>query len=757
MKQVALNPRSGVLGVTDVPVPRVRPGTVLVHNAASAVSAGTERGVIDLAGRSLLGKARARPDLVREALGKVRRDGLRTTIREGFLRLERPQPLGYSSAGTVLDVGQGVEGLRAGDRVACAGAGWASHAEVVVVPRQLCVPLPTGVSFEVGAFAMLGAIALHGIRRAGVGVGDVVAVLGLGILGQLTVQLLRGAGCRVLAYDVDAGRVALAQRLGADASAAAEDEARRAALRLSGDLGADAVIVTAATSSNAPLDLAAEISRVRGTVVMVGVAGMRVPRRPFWKKELALLLARASGPGGEEDAYERKGIDYPAGYVRWTAGRNMACFLDEVARGTVRVEPLVTHRFPIERAEEAYALIRGRGREAHLGVVLTYPESPVLGRTMVLRPARSAGVLPGEGPGAGRAAAAGVRPVPVAVGVIGAGLFAHTVLLPALRRLPGIRLLGLATSSGVSARHAAERLGFQWCTTDYRKVLEDPEVQAVLIATRHDLHAQIASEALRAGKHVFVEKPLALTPGDVRAVLAARAASGRVLVVGFNRRYSPLAGAVRAFLAGERPLVLVYRVNAGEVPADHWVYDSAEGGGRWLGEGGHFVDLVQYLADADPIQVFARSAMPEGAAGPSLLISLALGDGSAATIVYADGSDRAASRERLEVFGRGCAATLEDFRGATLVRGGRVRRIRRWEAERGHREELLAWLAAARGEAPAAVGAATYAANAACCFAVLESVRSGAAVRVDAEALMPPPQRVEPERGAPPGEADGAR
>jgi predicted dehydrogenase len=735
MKQIVVSPRSGALQVMEVPVPQARPGAVLVHTAASVVSAGTERGVIDLAGRTLLGKARARPDLVREVLGKLRRDGLRTTFRESFARLSVPHALGYSSAGTVLEAGPGVADLHAGARVACAGAGRAAHAEVVVVPRQVCVPLPEAVSLEAGAFAMLGAIALHGVRRAGAGLGDVVAVLGLGVLGQLTVQLLRSAGCRVVGYDPAPDRAALAGRLGAEAATAATEEAAAAARRLSQGAGVDAVIVTASTASDAPLDLAAEVARVRGTVVMVGVTGMRVPRRAFWAKELALLLSRASGPGSEEDAYERRGIDYPAGYVRWTAGRNMACFLDEVARGAVQVEPLVTHRFPIERAEEAYALIRGRTGEPHLGVVLTYPERAVLQRTLALRTPAGAS---GDGPGTGRAPAAGVRAGPVGVGVVGAGLFAQTVLLPALRRLPGIRLRGLATASGVSARHAGGRLGFEFCTTDYREVLDDAEVQAVLVATRHDLHAQIACEALGAGKHVFVEKPLALTPEDVRAVLAAHAASGRVLVVGFNRRYSPLVGAVKAFLAGERPLVLVYRVNAGDVPPDHWVYDPVEGGGRWLGEGGHFVDLVQYLADADPVEVFARSSRPEGAAGPSFVISLALGDGGAATIVYTDGADRAASRERLEIFGRGCAATVEDFRRAQLVRGGRVQRIRRREAERGHREELRAWVAAVRGEAAAPVSPAGYAANAACCFAVLESVRSGGPVRVDAGALVPP-------------------
>ncbi|HLY21487.1 MAG TPA: bi-domain-containing oxidoreductase [bacterium] len=718
MKQVVLSPRTGVLEVADVPVPQIRPGAVLVRNTASVVSVGTERFVLDMAGRSLAGKARARPDLVREVLNKVRRDGLRTTVRETFIRLDSPQPLGYSCAGVVVDAGAGVDGFRPGDRVACAGTGWAAHAEVVLVPRQLCVPLPAEVTDEAGAFATLGAIALHGVRRAGAGLGEVVAVLGLGIVGQLTVQLLRSAGCRVVAYDVVPARVKLAGELGADAAAVTADDARAAAIRITGGLGVDAVIVTASTASSAPVALAADLARVRGTVVMVGTTGMDVPRRPFWKKELALVLSKASGPGSEDETYERRGVAFPAPYVRWTAGRNMAAFVGELASGRVRVEPLVTHRFPIERAGDAYDLISGRAAQPHLGVVLTYPAESDARRTIALRPApRRAG---------------GLR-----IGVIGGGVFARTVLLPALRGVPGVRLRAVATATGLSARHVGDRLGFEVCTTDPRAVLDDDQVDAVVVATRHDLHASLAADALRAGKHVFVEKPLALTAEDVRAVVAAYTASPRTLMVGFNRRYSPIVRILKDFVGAVRPLVLTYRVNAGAIPADHWTYDPVEGGGRWLGEGGHFVDLLQYLTDAEPVEVFARSVGPAGAA--SLVISLAFRDGSAGTIAYVDGADRALFRERLDVFGAGVACTLDDFRRATLARGGRVRQVRRLEAERGHREELRAWVAAAAGSASSPVPLETYVANAACCFAVAESVRTGRPVAVDAAALLRPP------------------
>ncbi len=748
MKQVVLSPRTGALRVADVPAPHVRPGTILVQNAASVVSVGTERLVLELAGKSLFGKARARPDLVREAVNKIRRDGLRTTVREVLLRLDRPHPLGYSSAGTVLQIGSGVAGVHAGDRVACAGAGWAAHAEIVVVPHERCVPLPREVSWEDGAFAMLGAIAFHAVHRAGAAQDEVIAVLGLGLLGQLTVQLLKAAGCRVVAHDPEASRAALAQRLGADAAISTPDGVRAASATLSGGAGADAVIVTAATESNVPLELAAEIARMRAAVVMVGVTGMHVPRRAFWEKELSLLLSKAAGPDTDEDRAARRPLDDLTGSVRWTARRNMAAFVAEVARGAVRIGPLITHRFPIERAGDAYRLIRGQAKAPHLGVVLTYrgeapsdqgwapSEQAVIAadRTQVLRPSS------GEASGGRLRRAPGGHAAPgartVGIGVIGAGLFAQTVLLPALHRLPGLRFRGIATASGLSARRAGDRLGFEFCTTEAEAVLADPSVDAVVIATRHDLHARLAAEALRTGKHVFVEKPLGLTRDEIRIVLEAQAAS-RVLMVGFNRRFSPLAHAVKTFIAGAHPLALAYRINAAELPADHWVYDPIEGGGRWLGEGGHFVDLLQYLTDSDPVQVFAQRLDAGRAPGESLVIALAFKDGSAATIVYADGADRTESRERVEVLGRGFACTLEDFRRVTLARAGRVRRLRRWEAARGYEEELAAWVAAVRGEASPPVDVTAYVANAACCFAVPESARSGVPVTIDASGMLP--------------------
>jgi len=722
VKQVFVNPRTGNVEIVDVPIPQAKPGMVLVRNRASLISSGTERMVLTLAAQGLVGKARARPDLVREILNKMRRDGVRTTVREAWSRLETPLPLGYSSAGVVLETGPGVHDLKVGDRVACSGAGWASHAEVVAVPRRLCVRLPEAIGWEAGAFGMLGAIALHGIRRAGAGLGEIVAVLGLGIVGQLALQMLRVAGCRVLAFDPLKDRVALALTLGADVATDSPDDAVSSARLLSEGSGVDAVLVAASTASDAPLELAAELARPRARVVMVGVTGMRVPRRPFWQKELTLLLSRASGPGSEEADDEKCGAELSRAYVRWTADRNVGCFLDEVARGTVRVEPLITHRFPIERAREAYDLLRGRRKEPHLGILLTYEdrsaETSFTGpHTLVLRPATVT-----------------VKDS-IGIGVIGAGLFARTILLPALRTIPALRLRGIAAASGGSARSAGDRFGFEYATTDPKEILGDDEVQAVIIATRHDLHPALVAEALRAGKHVFVEKPLAITVDGLQEVIQAYMHSPRVLMVGHNRRFSPLVQEIKTFLGNTRPLVVVYRVNAGTLAPGHWVYDPVEGGGRWLAEGCHFIDLIQYVTGSEPVQVFARGISPDGVAN-SLVTIIVFADGSCGLISYVDGSDRGVSRERVDIQGEGIACSLEDFRVATLTRRGRARRIRRWESERGYREELAEWLAAIRGEKPPPVDFASYVANVATCIAVLESARKGGPVPVDITSFL---------------------
>ena len=714
MKQVLQYVRSRRLEVVDVPAPAGRAGGVLVRNAASLISAGTEKMIIDFAGKSLLGKARERPDLVRQVIDKVRKDGLVPTAQAVLGRLDQPIALGYSCAGIVEESGKGAEEFSAGDRVACAGMGYASHADIIYVPRNLAVRIPDGVSFEDASYVTLGAIALHGVRVADVRLGECVAVIGLGLLGQLSVQMLKASGCRVVGIDLDPAKVELARRLGADA-AFVRDEATVAAVAAATDgVGADAVLIAAATGSNDPTELAGEIARDRGRVVVVGAVRMDVPRKVFYDKELDLRLSRSYGPGRYDAEYEERGLDYPLPYVRWTERRNMAEFLRLVALGQVRPAELTTHRFAIADAERAYELIGGGTGEAFSGVVLTYPERDRAGDTRVLRlRARGAGERPG-------------------IGFIGAGNFARAVLLPQFAKASGTRLVGIATATGVSGRAAAERHGFEYCTTEIERLLDDRDIAAVVIATRHGSHARLAARALRAGKGVFLEKPLAIDEEGLADVLAAQRESGQLLTVGFNRRFSPVAAGAREPFRDAGPLAIAYRVNAGAIPSSHWVHDAGEGGGRIIGEGCHFIDLVQFLADSEITEVFAHAAGgPQATEQDTVTISLRLRNGTVATIGYYAIGDRGFSKERFEIFGGGAVAVAEDFRELVVTRGGRSKR-QRFVQDKGFATEIAAFLRAVRegGEPPIPLRSLELTTRAS--FAAVESLRTGLPVAVAA-------------------------
>lgn len=706
MRQVLQNYRTGELIVAEVPVPKVRPGTLLVRTTASVLSAGTERQILSLARQGLLGKARARPDLVKQLLDKARREGVLATVREALLRLDSPTPLGYSSAGVIVDVGAGVKGWQPDDRGACAGAAFANHAEFAVVPATLCVPLPDGVPFETGAFASLGAIAMQGIRQAAVEAGAWVAVIGLGLIGQLTIQLLRGAGCRVLGVDLASDRLVLAKAHGADLVATPADAAAYA--RAAG-VETDAVIITATTTSNAPIVLAGELARPRGVVVMVGVTGMEIPRRSFWEKELQFRLSKAMGPGSDDPPTARW-VGHPR--VRWTARDNLEAVVSQMARGHLRVDQLITVRFPIAQARGAYRLLQeGRGV---LGIVLTYPGSPEVQRVVPLSVPVS------------RTARAVVR-----VGIIGAGLFGRTTLLPALRAISGVQVRAVATATGLTAQHVAAAAGAAYATSDPDALLADDRIDAVIIATRHDQHAALTVRALRAGKHVFVEKPPALTIADLAEILAAARSAAGVFAVGFNRRFAPLVRVLREVI-GEASVLVVCRANAGEISDDHWVHDPREGGGRVLSEGCHFVDLVQYLTAARPVRVFAQGQ--PGAA--SAAITLELDDGSVGVVAFSGQGDRAFPRERVEVFGPQLAAALDEYRRLEVVRAGRRTVRRRLESAKGYREELDVWIRAVRGQtAPPAVEDPLLATLAT--LQALASLRSGRPEPVGLELLQP--------------------
>lgn len=742
MKQVLQHARTGEILVEEVPAPQLLPGCVLVRIAASVVSAGTERASAEFARKSLLQKAQARPDLAREVIGKARRDGILSAIQAVRSRLDQPQSPGYSSAGTVIAVAPDVTDLQPGDRVACAGAGFAVHAEIACVPRLLVARIPPGgdeVSFDEAAFATLGAVVLHGIRTSEARLGDLVAVIGLGLLGQIAVQLLKAAGCRVVGMDIDASRADLALQMGAEATAYSASEFLHVCQEISGGIGVDSALITAETRSSDPVNLAGSIARDRAIVVAVGTVGMEIERKTYYEKELDFRVSRSYGPGRYDAAYEQKGRDYPIGYVRWTENRNMEVFLHLLAGGKISIQPLITHRFPIECAQKAYELIAGNSNEPSLGVVIQYPESddaplrnepPDEARRLSLV---SSEAIPRQMENAGE----------VSIGVLGAGVYATGTLIPALRDASGAALIGLGAATGSHAQNAAKRFGFRYCATDENQLLHDSAIHAIVIATRHHLHAKQVQAALAAGKHVFCEKPLCLCEDElrsiVRACLGIPTARRPVLMVGFNRRFAPMVVRMKSFLAQtSEPLALHYRVNAGCLPPDHWINDPEQGGGRILGEVCHFIDLLMFMASAPITEVEARSLGDNGRySGGNVTISLRFANGSEGTISYLANGDRSFSKERLEIFGGSAVAVLDDFRRLELVRDGRKEIVRsRWRQDKGHRAECEAFIESVRQKKQAPISFEDIVCSTLAALRAAESVSTGNRLTVDATGFI---------------------
>ncbi len=679
MKQLLQNLRTGETSIADVPIPTPKPGTALIHTAASLVSAGTERMLVEFAEKSLVGKARSRPDLVTQVLDKARREGLLTTIDAAFNRLDQPMSLGYSSAGTVIAVGEGLQGFKANDRVACAGGGYAVHAEYAVVPKNLLVHLPDEVDFESAAFTTLGAIALHGFRLAKLQLGERVAVIGLGLLGLLTVGIARAAGCQVFGVDLDPKRVEMAIRAGAEA--VDRSQAEEAALSWSRGQGADCVLICADTPSDDPVILAGALARDRANIVAVGAVGLNFPRAIYFQKELNFVNSRSYGPGRYDHDYEEGGHDYPMGFVRWTEGRNLEAIVDLLAGGSLDVKPLITHRFQIENAPEAYALITGKKEEPFLGVLLTYPKqsgSAVSGARPLEMVEHDPGKLDPS------------QTYTVKLGVFGAGNFATAVMLPALKKIEKIELVGILSGSGLSAAHAARKFGFRYTAESAEQILQDTEINTVAILTRHDLHAEQVVAALQAGKHVFVEKPLANNQAQLDEIRSQLSVSRSLLTAGFNRRFAPLAQKMQAFI-GKRtePLAAHFRVNAGFIPLTHWLHDLEIGGGRIIGEGCHFIDFLTFLVGASPISVVAQG-LPDGGIyrEDNIVLTFTYPDGSIGTVSYLANGDKAFPKERVEVFAGGRVAVLDDFRSLEMVHNGKRQMLRsRLRQDKGHQAE----------------------------------------------------------------------
>jgi predicted dehydrogenase/threonine dehydrogenase-like Zn-dependent dehydrogenase len=677
MKQVTQRLRNGLVEVLDVPEPVLTPETVLVDVRASLLSAGTERAKVQAGKRSLIGKARSRPDQVAQVIDKARNDGVAETVRTVRARLDQPSVLGYSAAGVVLAVGTRARGVAVGDRVAVGGGDHAVHAEIDRVPANLCVPLPEEVSFEEGCFACVGSIALHGVRQAQVSLGERVAVIGLGLVGQLTGLLLRAAGCTVVGIDLDAGLLDDARAIGA-----ADYCLPRSAL---GDVvpreaeGCDAVILTAATSSNDPVELAPRLCRDRGRVVIVGDVGLQIPRAPYYEKEIDLRLSRSYGPGRYDQAYEEHGQDYPIGYVRWTEGRNMKAIVELIDAGRLPVERLITARVPVEEAATAYERLTSDDASP-LGVVIQYPESSP--STDVVTPASNA------------AASNGARTTQTGsvdqASVIGAGSFAQRILIPGLRAA-GFSIDTVASASGVSAHAVVEQIRTGTVGTPEDALASNSGL--LIIATRHSSHAELAERALRAGKAVFVEKPPCLNWDELQRLRDARAISGRELAVGFNRRHAPLAIRLREHVGiSGHPRQVVIRVNAGRLPDDHWTNDPQEGGGRLLGEGCHFVDLACWLVGAVPTTVQATIQPLQSETlqtAQRFALSLGFADGSLATILYTDKGASGLTKEYVEAHAGGRSGVLHDFRRLELFDGRSREEVRSRRQDKGHRAQFV--------------------------------------------------------------------
>ncbi|ANG61167.1 oxidoreductase [Marinobacterium aestuarii] len=680
MKQVTQTLRTGVVEINEVPVPSLNDKFVLVRNSMSVISAGTEKTKIDMGKKSLLQKAKARPDLVKQVINKVRTEGLAKTLQTVNSRLNSPSPLGYSCAGTVVAAGGLVEGLQPGDRVACGGADYANHADFVAVPKNLVVKVPGNVSDEEAAFTTVGSIALQGVRLAEPKLGETFLVVGLGLLGQITVQLLRANGCTVIGTDLDAALVKRAEGFGAIAVPPGGDVTGLCAAKTAGH-GVDAVLVCAGSSSNAIIEMCGEVTREKGRVVVVGAVRMDIPREDFFKKEISVVISRSYGPGRYDPVYEENGNDYPLGYVRFTEQRNMSTFLELISQGKVDVKSLITHRYSVDDAAVAYQLIEGNKTEPYLGIVLQYNPASQL---------------------ADMAARIEVTPAAVAADKVklsfyGAGNYATASLLPPMQASGKVTFSGLVTASGRSAQGVAKQFGFGFCAGSYAELLQG-DTDAIVVTTRHDTHGAAVRDALTAGKHVYVEKPLAMSVEELSEIHRAYGDCGQAQVmVGFNRRFAPATRQVVEHFSGVKsPLVANIRINAGVIPADHWIQDPQVGGGRMIGEGCHFIDLASALVGSNVKSVYAvGSSKAEKSAllNDNLCLSLTFENGSVANITYTADGAKAMAKEYIEVFGGGRSAQINDFKDVTLYSGDtEATRLKAGVQDKGQKHMISAWL-----------------------------------------------------------------
>ncbi|RXJ52449.1 bi-domain-containing oxidoreductase [Gelidibacter gilvus] len=676
MKQVIQNFKSGELYVDDVPLPSISEGMVLVENKFSLISAGTERGTVKVGKASLLGKAKQRPDLVAQVIQNIKKEGLKATLDKVKTKLDSLKALGYSTSGVVSASMDTNNMFQVGDRVACAGQDYASHSEIVAIPQNLIAKIPDNVSFEDASYTTLGAIALQGVRQSEPTLGDNVCVIGLGLLGQITCQLLKANGCNVFGIDLSSRLVALANETVADNAMLRSDSNLLATIDdFTNGHGFDSVIITAATPSNDPIELSAEIARKKGKIVVVGAVKMDIPRDPhFFRKELDLRMSCSYGPGRYDVNYEENGQDYPYAYVRWTEQRNMEAFLKLISNGSVNLKPLTTHVFDIVEAEKAYDIVLGKVEEFSLGILLKYDDSNSLKNVSKFKVNTNA-----------------VKNINI--GFIGAGSFAQSYLIPNVKAA-GASLDTVVTTKGITSKNVAEKFGFNHTSSNADDVMENPQINTVFIATPHNSHAQYAIGALKANKHVFIEKPLAMTPEELKDVEEDYKEAGVTLMVGFNRRFADVSKAIKkAFENLTEPVFVNIRVNAGFIPKEHWTQNPEIGGGRIIGEMCHFIDLMQYFTDSEPIKVYAdciNTTNEKLKADDNISIIVKFKNGSVGSLNYLANGDKSLPKEMIEVFGGGKTGRIHDFRSGELHEGNKITKIK--SISKGHKQEVEAFL-----------------------------------------------------------------
>ncbi|ABF42794.1 Alcohol dehydrogenase, zinc-binding protein [Candidatus Koribacter versatilis Ellin345] len=719
MKQVIQYQKTGDITVEELPVPQLKSGGILVRNFFSLISAGTERSSVTTAQASLIGKAQARPDLVRQVMDNVKREGLMATIEKVQNRLDNYKELGYSCAGIVVE--SAVDEFKVGDRVACGGVGYASHSEIVYVPKNLATLVPESVAMDDAAYTTVIAIAMQGVRQADVRVGEKVVVMGLGLIGLITVQILKASGCAVIGLDISDRNFELAKKFGCSECAVSDMHSVGKVEAFTRGRGSDAVIVTAATKSSEPVELAMQYARKRSKVVVVGAVGMDIPRSPFYEKEVDFRISCSYGPGRYDSEYEERGHDYPIGYVRWTEKRNMESALDLIAERRLDVRSLTTHTIPVDKALEAYDIITGKTQTPYLGILLSYPdatyERTAANRRIDLSPTKA------------------VPESSAAIAFIGAGNFAQSYLLPPLKKI-GAQFELVATSKPVNASSVAKKFGFRSFTTDPGEVFQDPAVKLVFISTRHDTHGRYVLEALQAGKRVFVEKPLAISSKELEEIgatyrAAAESGNSPFLMVGYNRRFSdPLKTMKKFFQGAGEPLTMHYRVNAGYLPLNSWYQDSAQGG-RTVGEMCHFVDTMQFLAGAQPVSVYASA--PADKAGrynhDNAVVQITFDDGSVGSILYLASGGPSMPKEYIEAFAGGRSAVMDSFKSLVMY-SGRKDEKKSYSGDKGHTAEMQAVMDGLKnGQSPIPFGSLE--ATSKVTFAALESIRTRS--RVDIE------------------------